>query len=492
MSPHRRFISRLALMLLLTVGVGVVWGFLVAWISTLARQIAGEPREHWNFTVSTTGTPYQTRYTTGGAVYRTLDGNAVPAEKTAEITSLEAARLGTPLGLEWPVFHLNWGERMILFGDPGPPGVLWYFVHNGEREAGGGYFVGYHAESKHRIGYLARSGFQPGVPPAGEWFPIDGRRMQDRTAFSALSQDSQSGIWRAYNRSGDGVFPFHVTHLIAEDKLWEIDFRERTARVVFAADDMLSFGLLERAIEAPPDGGKQYIARPNRYLAVRLCDRVIVVDPRSDRRRAYRIPEPLRHQTFTFYELQNKKAVITFMPHFDPETIMRLMVLSEDGTILNQAMTPRQPARWYDQPVTIASVVAFAMPEPVVAIFAAPAPYAERAFYRGEQPLVHAWLGGLKRTWPQILLVLLVSGGMAEWVRRRQKRLGQRHAVLWAVFVFLGGPPGLAGYLLHRSWPFVAPCPNCQRPAPRDRQSCMHCGESFLPPAPQGIEVFAA
>ena len=151
-----------------------------------------------------------------------------------------------------------------------------------------------------------------------------------------------------------------------------------------------------------------------------------------------------------------------------------------------------QPTRWYDQPATIASINAIEIPEPLVAIFTIPMPYAERAMWKGERSPIRAWIQGLGSAWPQVLLVVLASAAMAAWVHGRQKRLGQPRAAFWAIFVFLGGLPGLAGYLVHRSWPVVEPCPNCREPAPRDREACMHCGQAFPPPARQGIEVFAA
>jgi predicted amidophosphoribosyltransferase len=57
--------------------------------------------------------------------------------------------------------------------------------------------------------------------------------------------------------------------------------------------------------------------------------------------------------------------------------------------------------------------------------------------------------------------------------------------------VFLFGVPMYLGYLAHRDWPARIACPVCGQPAPRDRETCLACGEPFAPPAPKGIEVFA-
>lgn len=494
MSPRSSLTFRFALTLMLAIGAGVIWGFLVAWIAMLVGQIISEPYQYRQFTVTINGTPYISHYTPDGYTYETLDGKPVPPGKEAEVIvqELDAAGLSVPHDPQWPISSLNWGQRMILFVDPGPPEIHWFFVHNGEIESGAGYFVGYHSKTKHRLGWFARQGFRHEVPPADEWFPVDGRRMQDRTAFPTLTQYYRFGIWQEYNRSADETFPLHVTHLISEGKLWRIDFREHTAKVAYAEKDLLSFARLSRAMDMPPENAKRYIPRPERFVALRLPDQVIVLDPRSEDRLTYQIPEMLRHLTFNFYELQNGQAIVTFSPRRDPEAEARLMEISQKGEVVSQAMIPRRPTRWYDRPVTISSILAVAIPAPIVAIFATPAPYAAEFLEAGEPSLVRVWLWGLRNTWPQLLLVFLVAVAAAAWVHRRQKRLGQPHPVFWTSFVFLGGLPGLIGYLVHRSWPVVEPCPNCLQPAPRDREACLHCGEEFPSPARQGIEVFAA
>jgi hypothetical protein len=90
-----------------------------------------------------------------------------------------------------------------------------------------------------------------------------------------------------------------------------------------------------------------------------------------------------------------------------------------------------------------------------------------------------------------LLLVLLVSAGLAIWCHRRQRRHSDQGAVAWAVFVLAMGLPGFVGYLLHRRWPATEFCANCRKISPRDRDACLHCGNPFPQPAPKGIEIFA-
>jgi hypothetical protein len=93
--------------------------------------------------------------------------------------------------------------------------------------------------------------------------------------------------------------------------------------------------------------------------------------------------------------------------------------------------------------------------------------------------------------WPSVLVVSLLSAGLAWYCRCRQKRYAQPWTGVWMALVFLGGLPGLVGYLFHRSWPPREPCPNCGHTVPRDREACSACGKEFPPPQRTGVEVFA-
>jgi hypothetical protein len=88
-------------------------------------------------------------------------------------------------------------------------------------------------------------------------------------------------------------------------------------------------------------------------------------------------------------------------------------------------------------------------------------------------------------------LVCLVSLVAAAICFRHQRRAGGRHAIAWALFVFLTGLPGLAGYWLHRAWPPRELCVQCGTSAPADRGQCLFCATEFSPPALVGSEILA-
>jgi ribosomal protein L32 len=90
-----------------------------------------------------------------------------------------------------------------------------------------------------------------------------------------------------------------------------------------------------------------------------------------------------------------------------------------------------------------------------------------------------------------LIVVTVLSAGLAIVVWRRQRRYGAAGTALWMIFVVLGGLPGLLAYRFHRRWPVLQACPACGETVPRDRDACAHCGAEFPSPAPKGIEVFA-
>jgi hypothetical protein len=85
----------------------------------------------------------------------------------------------------------------------------------------------------------------------------------------------------------------------------------------------------------------------------------------------------------------------------------------------------------------------------------------------------------------------MLSAVFAAIAYRRQRALADAGAWIWAVLVFVLGPPGFVGYLAHRRWPAKTPCEHCGAVVPRDRDACRRCGVEFPPPALRGMEVFA-
>ncbi len=84
---------------------------------------------------------------------------------------------------------------------------------------------------------------------------------------------------------------------------------------------------------------------------------------------------------------------------------------------------------------------------------------------------------------------MLLCAPLAWWVARRYSMsLGPRLA--WAVFMVVGGFPGLLAFLSVNEWPGRVSCPNCGKLRVVDREHCEHCGAAFTPPETIGTEIF--
>jgi len=285
--------------------------------------------------------------------------------------------------------------------------------------------------------------------------------------------------------------------MLSGDRLLEVNLAKRSVRTILEGESLVSVNLFQQPGPFEINGEKTVAPRLKQYLAARSDDRVLVVDPQAGPQarlqRAYTLPEKIRRQRFMFCELDNRTGVALLMDARARAYDQELVLFDPAGKVLRQAAIPSQPDRFVDRPSTFAWVCAAAIPVPIVAPFVVPSGYVREYLQSGE---VSSYAGALARalgqTWPQLLIVFLLSASMAWLCYRRQKRFALPHTACWVAFVFLGGVPGLLGYLLHRRWPPRVACPACTVPAPRDRDHCAHCGAEFAPPAPKGIEVLAA
>lgn len=90
-----------------------------------------------------------------------------------------------------------------------------------------------------------------------------------------------------------------------------------------------------------------------------------------------------------------------------------------------------------------------------------------------------------------ILASMLISLPFAAAALTRQRSLRLGWDRQWAIFVLVFGPFGWVAYRVHRRWPPVSKCEQCGSSVPQHLADCLVCGEGFLPPAPNGTEVFA-
>ncbi|MSR59368.1 MAG: hypothetical protein EXS05_17285, partial [Planctomycetaceae bacterium] len=164
----------MCLALLLAIGFAVPYMIAVIWLAEVRREFQSDkeslPIE--SLIVASDGTPLIRSYSypTLRHEYRTLDGQPAPAdsEQGAMYSSAlfgEAGRIGI-------AYQKGWDGRIYAFADASSSPAYWYFVVVDNAEEGRGFFEGYDAGSRQRVGYLGVNGFTTTRPAHEQQFPV--------------------------------------------------------------------------------------------------------------------------------------------------------------------------------------------------------------------------------------------------------------------------------------------------------------------------------
>lgn len=509
MSRRPLIVRALCLATLLALGFQIVYAVVVVWVVAVGFGLfpSRDPYEYLSFLGD--GTPFIATYTPAdyhSRTARTLDGELL----TPEDLETQTGRLTLQGPHSQPRVRTGWDGRIRSFNDGRDPPIYWYFVHTGERN-GHGHFVGYDSKLKLCVGYIGAAGFSRDEPPPEQSFPVNGPRI-------AVGMDIVSPSSRYYHY-GPGV-PYHVStpehhepikpwlaYLVSSDRVLEIDLRERSVRTVIESDAILSIGVSQRLFPIPKEEESMRPVHRRLYLAIRLPDRVQVIDPRGDERRVYFLPDELQTRDLGFIERNDGTAILQSQPGPTHSPVDLYWVSSWEGTVRSETIVLKGsfgipllslgnvylyvPFGIRD-PRAISGLSSLLSPVPAAWIVAGTVGVPVAYVMSGEVPDYPSALAeSLWDTWPGILISVVLSA-WATWVcLKRQRRFAAGWTRTWAIFVFLFGIPGLLGYLFCRSWPPQEECPACQEQVPRDRECCSRCHADFPEPAPKGIEVVA-
>jgi hypothetical protein len=476
---------------LLAVGTGVVVAVALVWSFVFADHLFGPVRHYEYLVVRSDGTPLiaSSPLASQSEVLRTLDGVEVRDEGPVQTSS--GARIPLLPRDDATAFPLAWEHRIIAFSDDRRPPVYWYFIHDGKMD-GSAYFVGYERRSRARVGYIGLHGFQPDGPRAEDCIPVDGRLIVAGTALATPSY-YPSG-YEPYYGSGTGK-----VRLASGNRVLEVDLRQRSVRTLLEISSapkgdqeilgLTSYGRPMSRANATDD---EQIERWRSLLLIRTSGRILLADFAGRVQRSYPLPEELRGTWFGFWEISDGMALIDRTSGTPEGNLHELSWINTAGKVVRQREVVLESEQRVS-PARVAWLAAATVPAPIVAAFAVPlaagateiGPYEERS-------VVQTYRRGLPHAWPALAAVVAAAVAMAWLCYRRQRRYAQPWTIAWVIFVFLGGVPGLAGYLLHRRWPVLEACPACGAVVPRDRERCTHCRAEFPAPSPKGTEVFAA
>jgi hypothetical protein len=457
---------------LLAAGAGVVLGIVVLCLIAMVHEWLAPGRNEF-LVIRDDGTPL----IVSGPDYRTLEG--APVAGNEQIRQLWGLSFAVPRPEPPVLFQMSWQQRLRSFNDGLRPATFWYFIHDGRLE-GSGYFAGFNAESKLRVGYIGAHGFRAERPPAEDRIPVDGELMSRGAAFDAMAYQVPGREPRYYGGGEERVF------LVSGNRLLEVNFPQRSVQVVLTADKILAINTRDTGIAYNArlvwDAGVAF-AR----VAVCTPEKIIILEYTKLAQRSFVLPAEVRGRSLTVYQLPANRVLLNVSRTVAGDRRHNLYWIDPAGTILRHQEVVFPAPSFLDKPAGTAWWYTAVASAPVVDGILMPGYVSDLP---GDEFFL-AYRDGLPHAWLPLTLDLVLAAVMAWLCYRRQKRFAQPWTKTWVVFVFLGGVAGLLGYLWHRRWPPLFACPSCGRPAPRDREHCARCGAEFPAPAPKGIEVFA-
>lgn len=496
MHQRRGIVQALFLALLLAVGAGLAWVIVVMWAYEVGSSRFRRAAVYETLQLRRDGTPIirsqmQTAIYPVEFRYRTLDGEELDVKSTEQM--LTPASLVGPLRMQQWSPSYAWFGRIATSSDYRQQPTYWYFVHDG-RPHGNGYFVGYDSRSKLALGYISRQGFRLGKPPGDEQFSVH------RTHVSAIflqmyyytpqHHEPVTSVGYSLDTPLGQLIPWR-TLLVAQDGVWQVDLRERTARLVRPSTDVVSITTLQRP-DLWNDDGSQRLEPLRQFVVARTADRLLVLDSDGRPVRSYTLPQELRDVDFSLYEPADGTAIVQTYELTSTEQILQLYWLDEMGDITRREQVALQRGTGAADPRLTSCVIALAAPSPLAIAGLLTTVMPAESMQFGRAPTyADAIARSLRENWPGLLLAIAIGTVSAWYCRRRQTDYVLPYTGAWMTFVFLFGLPGLLGYSFHRRWSCRKECPNCRHPAVRDRDACTACGTEFPKPALKGIEVFA-
>jgi hypothetical protein len=342
--------------------------------------------------------------------------------------------------LDYSSQYQPWGYRIRETSGPEKAEVLWYLVHDGEKN-GHAVLMGYDVESCRVVGYIGREGYSDSVPSTSKQFLIEGKGRDpiSRRVFAPIRDSFREPDWLG------------VSFIWTEDGLYRVDTQQReTSRIVEWASG-------EQILSVKQNSHTQTIhAEAWRVLAC-TSTRVIEIDINGGMKE---ILLPVALQGVDHLEIfkgQTGSVLVSQTPISfatnEIRVLHRIYNLNKVGIL---ETTPEVTlTNYFNQPpmfgpeLTIALVVG-----PVLAATGLLSPMAsDKPIYdwwdRWRSPEV-VW-SERKRAFGWMFTLGFLSALIAfcwegwhggRWITQ----LG------WSLFVFLFGLIGLAGYLVHRPW----------------------------------------
>lgn len=469
----------------LTVGFATIWCAVIGIsLTSIVEALFGRGLYQYA-QVSTIGIIVSTvHYRPDGAVnsYQFADGRPLKNDEVAAWKSedwLSPAFLPLAHDENRKVAALGWNQRVLHFVISPRNQLRWYLVHDGLAD-GHAHFVGYEIGTNRLLGYAGKNGFSQLPPSLEQQFAIDARYLQLPMYRGFLVSDTTSGHEDVSARTFDRAhLPVGSVYMVSDGQIWHVDLRRQTVESLAQLSDAFSLDLapMRKLTSEQPDA-------PPEKLLIRTTSEIVKADLNGDAEGRWKLPEELRDKSLSIYDLGEGRILVSYLGRAIGRNLEHeFLWLSDRGEIerrqtvelLQGGLEPHEV--WTMSP-------SLPMPSVLTLLFSLTASEVRGPDYPSK------FAKALAMFWPALTLVYTVSAALAWLAYRRQMRYALPGAGIWAAFVFLLGLPGWLAYRWHRRWPVLEPCAACQRPAPRDRDTCAACGQLFPPPALVGTEVF--
>jgi hypothetical protein len=436
--------QRFCIALILSTGFALVWGVLIGWLHELRSTVSGPQQgPGWQQLVLLPDGELAVERVASGResqfTYSALSGEPI-------LTPVDRSRLvaGGTLWPSPPEFRPGGpGLRQRVFVAASSGTEHWYYVARQTGTKGRAYLVGYDTQTRRRIGYLARNGFQSDAPGSDDWLAVNAARTLGGTLFSAWYTDAHSGL-----RGG------HF-YLMSEGRLLRCDPATRSLVPAVERKDLVD------AAELPvtnwsTEAGVTVQSRP---ILLRTPNSVLVFDPTTETLQEYLLPEQCRERLIGFIPLDEQRAAVELWGASESGSTQQsdVYVINAGGEVLATHAAVLQHS----------DVTGGGRETMLLAAVAVPAPLASGlltlAFALENVWSKPTWSGTMRASWPGITLTVVV-GIMAVIVTLRHLRRNRMpRGPLWPSFVFLFGLPGYVGYRLHRRFPQHDPLPPPER-----------------------------
>lgn len=512
---------------IVAVSLCVVWGLLCGWGFSLVEQWTRTDRVSELLQITRAGTPVITNCINNNwqdVTYLSLDREPILIDSNDMLSGTQFQQAYRSPGLF--ATEVDWRLRIIGTSNYSKPFASWYFIRDGKRP-GRGYFEIYDPASKMPIAYASRAGVMPTKPSEEAWFEVGNGSIDYQGGAGIVGGQFMPGqyIYRNVHlvEVDDGTtLPRWKVFLQDGEQIVEINMRKKRMKTLMTVKGLRGLASLSQPVHARrvktnaatgDNDLAMFIVVPaatnNIPIAVRLAARtkeeILLIDPSTEQIQRFQLPEAYQTGPIMVHSLGDQSTseggrageaipqLLVCHSYYSRKGVADLAWIDSSGNILREKNVQLAGYDQQTSPHKMAWGMALVVPVSAMWILGcmigAPLNLMQANV---AADFSAAFAKTIDIAWPPLLAILLLSLILAAIAWRWHRQTYRAHAGLWATFVFLFGPAGLAAYALYWRPSPVDQCQACGKEVPRDRPHCPACQTAWPAPASIDTEIFAA